>query len=445
VNWLNNLELARFKRLSKESLWIISGQVFAIIGAMVGVRVLTELLNPEAYGQLALGMTLAIFATQGGFGPLGAGATRFFSAAKESGELTIYLSAMKRFLKLITIIIFGLTTAIVLSALNTGLGLWVNLILASMFFACLSGYNNIANGIQNAARQRPVVALHSGLAPWLRLGFAIALIYLFGATSSSVMWGYVIATIIVLFSQYVFFRKIFKDSTIENAIESNEINKAWQEKILNYSWPFVTWGTVAALHSASDKWSLALFSSQTDAGFFLVLYQIGFYPIAIFSEMLVTFISPIIFQRAGYGKSSKDLVNALSLNIRVTSLIFIVSLLLFFLMWFGHEMVFSLLAADEYADISYLLPWMGLSAGLISTAQVLSISRMSSLQTKSLIAPKVITPVIGIFFNLIGAFLYGLEGVVFAHLLYALIYLGWMTIQYACYSKRNSSAVSPLR
>ncbi|MBL1457970.1 MAG: oligosaccharide flippase family protein [Methylophaga sp.] len=443
MNWLNNLELARFKRLSKESLWIISGQFLAIIGAMVGVRVLTELLNPEAYGQLALGMTLAIFATQGGFGPLSAGATRFFSAAKESDELKIYLDAVKRYLKFITIFILALTTAIVLTALSAGLGFWSNLILASMVYACVNGYNNIANGIQNAARQRSVVALHSGIGPWLRLFFAVALIYLFGESSSSVMWGYVIATIIVLFSQYVFFRKIFKDVAIESPVESNEINKAWQEKILNYSWPFVTWGTVAALHSASDKWSLALFSSQSDAGFFLVLYQIGFYPIAIFSEMLVAFVTPIIFQRAGHGgASSKGLAQAIKLNIRVSGLIFIVSILIFIFMWLSHEVAFSFLAADEYRPISFLLPWMGLSAGLISTAQVLSISRMSSLQTKSLIIPKVISPVIGIFLNLAGAYFYGLEGVVFAHLLYALIYLGWMTIQYANYARSHTSVIS---
>ena len=54
--------LERFRRLSKEGAWIVLGQAIAVLGALASVRLLTELLDPAAYGELALGMTVASLA-----------------------------------------------------------------------------------------------------------------------------------------------------------------------------------------------------------------------------------------------------------------------------------------------------------------------------------------------------------------------------------------------
>ena len=51
--------LERIRRLSKEGAWIVLGQVTAVLGSLASVRLLTELLDPAAYGELALGMTVA--------------------------------------------------------------------------------------------------------------------------------------------------------------------------------------------------------------------------------------------------------------------------------------------------------------------------------------------------------------------------------------------------
>ena len=68
--WLHHINSSRFRRLGHEFFWITLGQAVAVSGALVGVRVLTGLLAPEAYGQLALGMTLATLVNQIVLGPL---------------------------------------------------------------------------------------------------------------------------------------------------------------------------------------------------------------------------------------------------------------------------------------------------------------------------------------------------------------------------------------
>jgi O-antigen/teichoic acid export membrane protein len=64
----------RFRRLSKEGLWIVTGQVATIAGSLVGVRILTGLMTSRQYGELALGMTIATLVNQVILGPLGNGA-----------------------------------------------------------------------------------------------------------------------------------------------------------------------------------------------------------------------------------------------------------------------------------------------------------------------------------------------------------------------------------
>ncbi len=441
-------DVARIRRLTKESFWIVVGQLAAVLGALVGIRVLTELMSPDVYGQLALGMTLALIAGQALMGPLSAGASRFFASASEVGELKPYILGIRKLLLIITIAILLLTVVIVTSVFASDYKTWIPLIIVAVVFALFTGYNNIANGIQNAARQRIIVALHSGLAPWIRILIAVCLIYIFGASSTVVISGYVLATTIILISQYLFFKPVLHTAKLQLGA-TNNTNNIWQARIFNYSWPFATWGIFSAVHLASDRWALATFNSHTEVGFFAVLYQLGYFPVAIFTEMLVSLISPMLFQRAGDGSSIQRINNAVRLNVKMVCIVLLATTFIFIVAGLAYKLIFSIFVAKQYEMISYLLPWAVLSAGLVSAGHVFSLSRMSSLETKGLIIPKVVTAIIGIILNILGAYFYGLEGVVFAQLLFSVIYFGWMVIQYLTFSKKlalvtmdnNSSAI----
>ena len=88
----------------------------AVLGAMIGVRILTGVLTPEVYGQLALGMTVATFTNVAVLGPLSNGATRFFAPAREAGGLPGYFAAVKR-------LVLQASTAVLLLSLVICLGL----------------------------------------------------------------------------------------------------------------------------------------------------------------------------------------------------------------------------------------------------------------------------------------------------------------------------------
>jgi len=88
-----NQNTSRFKRLAKEGGWVVIGQVTMIIGSLVLVRVLTEFLDPEQYGLLSLGLTVASLVNQVVMGGIVAGISRFYAIASEEDDIEGYLGA----------------------------------------------------------------------------------------------------------------------------------------------------------------------------------------------------------------------------------------------------------------------------------------------------------------------------------------------------------------
>jgi hypothetical protein len=67
-----------------------------------------------------------------------------------------------------------------------------------------------------------------------------------------------------------------------------------------------------------------------------------------------------------------------------------------------------------------------LAGGLFAVGQMLSLKLMSEIRAKSLIQVKIGTAMVGVGTNLLGAWLFGLAGVVVALVVFSTLYLVWM-------------------
>ena len=410
----------RLRRLSKEGSWIVLGQAAAILGSLAGVRLLTELLDPAAYGELALGLTVAALINQTVLGPLANGVTRFYAPALEQGDLGGYLLAVRRLVLAATALIFLIVAIAVAGLLGAGHAQWIGIATAALAFATLSGYNAILNGIQNAARQRAVVALHQGIESWLRFLVAAGLILWLGASSALAMTGYALAVVMVLGSQYVFFRRIAA------GYDAAPQTGSWQRQVWDYSWPISAFGAFTWVQLASDRWALELFTTTAEVGTYAALFQLGYYPMTMASTMAMQFLAPIFYQRAGDASDSRRNadVNRLSWNLTgislgATAAAFLLALLL-------HRQIFRIFVASEYAAVSHLLPWMLLAGGIFAAGQAIALNLMSQMRTRAMMAAKIATALVGVVLNLAGAYWLGTTGIVFAGVLFSVLYFAWM-------------------
>ena len=425
---LGGISLVRVKRLAREFLWIGVGQAVAALGGLVGVSVLTRALDPESYGELALGMTVATLTQQVVLGPVSGALLRFFAPATEAGELHAYLKGGRRMLTRATFVLLSFGGLLELVLLKTEQARWTGLMIAALLYSLLSGYNSAMDGVQNAARQRAVVAWHQGIGQWVRFSWALLLITGFGARSSTAMLGYAIGSALMLGSQIVFFRR--KILTMLPARDSTSENNSgdWTSQMSAYAWPFAIWGIFTWAQMASDRWALQLGGSASAVGLYAALYQLGYYPMTLLSGFIVQLVSPVLFSRAGDGTNPDRMAQSHRLN----RMVFLGSIGLgaagaVFALLF-HSEIFSLLAAPGYRQVSPLLPAMVLSGGLFAAGQVAVLSLLSGVNSQRLMAPKIVTALLGVLLNFGGAFWLGIGGVVYAGLAVSSTYLVWILI-----------------
>ena len=178
--------------------------------------------------------------------------------------------------------------------------------------------------------------------------------------------------------------------------------------------------------AVSDRWALELFSTAKKVGLYAVLFQLGYYPISLAVALATNFLGPIFFQRAGTGNDEKRNADTARLGWRLTwyalgltSLAFVVALLL-------HRQIFMIFVGREYASASGMLPWIVLAGGIFAAGQCLTLNLLSTMKTRSMLNPKVFTALIGLALNFIGAYWFGLDGVVLANVAFSVVYFLWM-------------------
>jgi O-antigen/teichoic acid export membrane protein len=185
-------------------------------------------------------------------------------------------------------------------------------------------------------------------------------------------------------------------------------------------------GVFSWLQTSSDRWALQFYTGTNAVGFYAVLYQLGYYPVLLLSNLITALISPVLFARVGDATDPNRMRDARRLNqwiiVGMLALTIVCTLLAFLV----SDRVFRLLANPHYWSVSGLMPWMVAAGGFFASGQVAALSLMLGTRTTVLIAPKITTAILGVSLNLLGASKWGLKGVVLAQVAVALVYLGWV-------------------
>lgn len=415
------MNLTRIKRLVGEVAWVVGGQGVAVLGSLVLVRVLTEYLSPMQYGELALGLTFAALVNQTVMGGVAAGIGRYYSIAIEDKDVAGYLYATRRLMVYATVAAVALGLMSMLLLVLLGNTQWSGMVAATLVFSVLTGYSAAVGSIQSAARQRAVVAIFGGLDSWLRILLAVAMMALLGISSISVMMGYALSSLLVTGAQYYFLKR----SVISRSSRSR-VSDDWGRRIWAFALPISVFGIFTWMQQISDRWALQTYVSIRELGLYAVVFQLGYTPIGLITGVVMSFLGPILYQRAGAAadhRRNKDVHRMVWLvafgGLSLTAGAFVLAFLL-------HEWVFGLLVAPNYREVSHLLPWVVLAGGVFSVGQMFALKLLSEMRPASMSGAKIVTALLGVGLNVIGAATYGLLGVVWGLVTYSCVYFLWM-------------------
>lgn len=385
------------------------------------VRVLTQYLDPQQYGQLALALTVGALINQVLMGGISAGVGRFYSVASKRNKLPIYLQAFYKIMHYSTVMAVTVSVTIILTLFWLDHSKWAVLFTFTLVASLLNGYVVVIGNILQASRQRAVFALQSSIDAWMRIIMAVGMIHLLDNSVIAVVVGYGISSILVLSLQLFLLRRL-----VTHRSENSNGSKYWIRKIWLYSWPFSTWGIFTWAQQASDRWALFSFTSTHEVGIYSVLYQLGYTPIILLTGMINSFLWPILYQKLSNDKKGSHTLAVGKIINRITYSYFLMIIIFFLLTFFLHQYIFTVLVESSYHSGSYLLPWLFLAGGIYALGQIQTIRLMSEMRTVKLIAVNIVTAIIGIFSNMYGAYEFGLHGVIVAQVLCACVYFIWM-------------------
>ncbi len=410
-------------KIRRELFWVTTGQVCSIVGYVFGIRLLTHLLSPMAYGELALAMTLVSFAQQIFVGPLSISLLRFFSATREQGDFSIFLKVVFDLLitqlKHLTVI----TIAVCCVLLWFGKTYWVSLCIVSVVFTFVSGFNSLYSAMQSGARNRVIVAWHDSLDGWLRFSMAWLVMRFMGVSSVNALLGFICASSMILVSQHLFFRRHIREWTSTDLpLRKNQNEREWRDKLWDYGRPFAIWAVFAWAYTASDRWALQLAGKSFDLGLYAALYQLSYVPMTMISMLMTQWIAPVVFDMAGDATDSRRLHKSIWSVFRAAALMLMVTMVAVIIAAIFRNPILQAFTGPSYWAVAGLMPWMVLAGGLFAVGQVLATTLLSANETRALIFPKVSTALLGVLLNFIGAKYWGIEGVVAAGVIFGVCY-----------------------
>jgi len=415
------------KRLSGEAAWIFSGQVAAVVLQLLILRLLTNILTIQDYGLLSL-LLVAATLIERTFMVVQAGVGRYYLEAVKENKLNQYWIASFQLLARSSIISLcvgiGILTIIPIF-LPFHHYLPATFVLVS---AIVTGWNTAFSGIHLSARNRSMHASFQIIEFASRFLFILALVKLVTPSLLTVTFGYFLSAIFLFVVQYRFILKLLGESA--KAVPhfsfgrfSGEVAR-WRHSIWNYSSPFIAWGGFSWMQQSSDRFALETFLGSRAVGLYSIIFQLGYTPMIIFGTMANNFIQPILFARVLSPKSSDRGAgrNLTRISFGSSGVIFVISLLFAYLASSYHYIIMSLFVAEDFRTYSSLLPYIVLAGGIFAATNPLSSRLMAMKNTKQIFSINSLFSLLSISLNLLGAYFYGIPGVVKALLISSCLY-----------------------
>jgi O-antigen/teichoic acid export membrane protein len=383
---------------------------FSVLTMLGMSKVLTSLLPQNEYGLYALYTTIWGSLATVFYNPVGQGLIRFFPIITEAGENESLKKVFHFFLnKGLKWSFFTLSIICPIIYIFVGWE-WSIMVVMAFTIAFFAGISSMTVGLFNSFDlEKRTTSL---FLEFFDKGLLLILCTL-GAfilpKSIAIVCTFLISTFIVAFiSRILLNRQIF---TIENRI-SNNFEK-FKKDIIAYSYPYTIWGITTAIQTSSERWALGLFYSPDKVANYAVINLLGFQSLNILFAMITSFISPLIFQ------ANRNIKSA-NIIIKKTILLFIsITFICASMLYVGGHHAILFISTPKYLieNINFLLFISCVSACIFNIAQVHSLKYMRSLNTKNLIPVHVVSSILGIIFNLLFTYNWGIVGLVFSLLI----------------------------
>ena len=392
------------RKYFNEFFWVIVGNITFLAGNFIFIKFISSTINPIEYGVFSLGLTIIMGINQIIVGPYLNSIHRHISIVKKHQKLHYINHLIKKYLKLFTLICIVIFLSILLFKRNLNFN---SVFVFTLFiYALLQGLNDFFVSFNDANRSRKKIAIFKGLEPFFRIGVLYFIFRFFFVSASSLVAGYTISILV----SCLFF--LLASSTLK---KTGFLNNLYLRKLSNsinhYSINTMVYGIFTWILLSSDRWIIEYFFNSKELGLYIIVMQLGYFPMLYFGNIVSQFFTPIFYE-----KKTNNFFEPFMYLILISSLI------LSFLSWIFNHQITNIFLTNDYFKYSKYLPIFILGGGIYSAGQYLSIYFQKKMLLSTLLKIKVVTSVIGVSIYFYCAYKFGIEGLIFGLFVFSMIF-----------------------
>jgi O-antigen/teichoic acid export membrane protein len=382
---------AKLVRAQAELGWVILGQLAAFLGGFAAIKVLTNLLGPAAYGQLALGITIAGLVQMFVYGPIDQTVLRFVSVHRERGSLGVFIAALKRVHRLAACVVIPAALLAAVAVYFLANGEWSWLVLSSCLFGIASGFYGTFVSLHNAFRQRKVVTLHQGIDVWLRMCLAVIAVTMFSRTGGAALIGYFLAASVMAVSILYFAMKLpALNGSWDVPIQSKEAVGRTMSELVEYGRPFLYFAMFGIVSAYADRWIVFGVLGAEAVGLYVAIYQLANAPVVLAVGMMNQFVVPVVFDRAGAVVTEAQSFQSTQVLYQAIG---VFSVIMFFMVGVAYlfsESLVGFVTSPEFVAYHQLLWLVVMGVGTFQMAQMFTLKGFSHNKTGRYVTPKLL-------------------------------------------------------
>jgi O-antigen/teichoic acid export membrane protein len=368
------------------------GYVTSSIGALVGVSLLSYIVPSAMYGMVALYIAMATLFQYIVREALGNALMRHALEIQQNKYIALIL--IKKACKPIFICY---TSVCLFSYFWIDYTSYTELILSYILIFML-GCGVAGEAFLSAVLKRGAFAVHLNIIQWLRFPLGALCFSYFFQSTSSILFGFVLAFIIAAIYDLIVWGKLKQPKeTKKKGAKNFCIFQGYIPILIG----FFVWFT-----AFYDRLAIEKLYSEDLLGTYFVLIQVAYMPVIALMHSSANFLFPLLY------KQNEKVIN--SKTIIIVSSILLTSWLFLQL---SHQWLFSWLVGEEYRYYSWLVPWLFLAAVINAIAYLFQAKFFQVHTMKTLLLIRGLSALMFFFTVTLLAGLYEIEGLVFANVL----------------------------
>lgn len=289
-------------RTLREGAWVAFGQVGSAVGALVGMRVLTEYLTTDAYGTLGLCLGVLALGANMVCTPLMQAAARFYPGAVASGTLGLLRSDLGRALRHSVLAYVALVLVGGVAIMGADRTSVLTLAALGGLFA-LESVRTFETDLLVAARVRRLSANWLVVDNCSRPLVAMLLIFAWGATPLAALAGYALATAVAL----VFFLPWARSTAV---VPSNTTDpegpRSYSREIWHFSLPVVAMGLVTSIDTLTNRYLIGGLVGLSEAGLYAAAIGLVARPYMMTNLVIDITLRPLYYNAIAAGDKARE-------------------------------------------------------------------------------------------------------------------------------------------